>query len=348
MKTTDEIYAELKSDFESASGLTLSDGGDMSLRFLALAAQLYTLYCEAEYVMTQTVPQTATGENLDSFAELRGLTRTAATKATGTLKFTAASGVAASVPKGTRCKGDNGSEYVTVEAGSISVENGCCELAAEAVVGGADGNAAANSVRLMMLAPEGVVSCTNPLAFSGGKDAESDASLRRRVLESYKSMINGGSAAHYKALAMTVPNVVAANVIPKNRGVGTVDVVIATHENAQTASAVNAVQSLLDENREVCVDVKVKAPISAAIAVEATVKAKSGYVASTVADEVKTALQNYFCAELLGCDITRAELSKVIYSVDGVQNYTLTQPAEDVETAANELPIIGMLSVTGV
>ncbi len=348
MKTTDEIYAELKSDFEEASGLTLCDGGDMSLRFLALAAQLYTLYCEAEYVMTQTAPQTATGENLDSFAELRGLTRTPATKATGTLRFTAASGVSASVPKGTRCKGDNGTEYVTLEAGSISSETGYCELAAEATVGGVAGNAAANGIRLMMLAPEGVVSCTNPTAFTGGKDAEDDASLRRRVLESYKSMINGGSAAYYRTLAMTVPSVVAANVIPKNRGVGTVDVVIATDENSPSESTVSAVQSLLDENREVCVDVKVKAPIRVPIAVEASVKAKTGYVASTVADKVKTAVQNYFCAELLGCDITRAELSKVIYSVDGVQNYTLTQPAEDIETAANELPIIGTIGVTGV
>ncbi|MBS7365964.1 MAG: hypothetical protein KIG31_05170 [Oscillospiraceae bacterium] len=65
MKTTEEIYAALKENFESASGLALNDGGDMALRFMALAAQLESLYYEADFVATLGMPQTASGGNLD-------------------------------------------------------------------------------------------------------------------------------------------------------------------------------------------------------------------------------------------------------------------------------------------
>ena len=33
--------------------------------------------------------------------------------------------------------------------------------------------------------PVGIRACTNPEAFSGGDDAESDEALRRRLLDSY-------------------------------------------------------------------------------------------------------------------------------------------------------------------
>ena len=48
--------------------------------------------------------------------------------------------------------------------------------------------------------PIGVVQCTNPAAFSGGCDAESDEALRGRVLASYQRLPNGANAAYYLSL----------------------------------------------------------------------------------------------------------------------------------------------------
>ena len=97
MKTTEEIYAALKENFESASGLALNDGGDMALRFMALAAQLESLYYEADFVATQGMPQTASGGNLDYFASLKGLSRVPAKKATGKITFYGADGVTTTI-----------------------------------------------------------------------------------------------------------------------------------------------------------------------------------------------------------------------------------------------------------
>ena len=50
----------------------------------------------------------------------------------------------------------------------------------------------------MMLPPVGVKSCKNTVPFFGGKDAESDEELRKRVLMSYKTVINGGNKEYYR------------------------------------------------------------------------------------------------------------------------------------------------------
>ena len=45
-------------------------------------------------------------------------------------------------------------------------------------------------------------------------------------------------------------------------------------------------------------------------------------------------------------DVLRAALGAVIYGVDGVANYNIAVPAADVTAAADELPVLGTLTVT--
>lgn len=347
MKTTEEIYAALKENFESASGLALNDGGDMALRFMALAAQLESLYYEADFVATQGMPQTASGGNLDYFASLKGLSRVPAKKATGKITFYGADGVTTTIEKGTRCLGNNGMEYVTTEEKRLTAASGSCTVAAEATVAGDAGCIAIGGIVTMMLPPVGVKSCKNTVPFFGGKDAESDEELRKRVLMSYKTVINGGNKEYYRQLAMSVDSIVAAQVIPKERGAGTVDVIVSTHEYMPASATVAEVQTLMDENREVCTDVLVRRPQTVPIGVAATVTAKAGQSQKLICDNVKIELQKYFVGERLGRDVLRSELEEIIASVSGVASYVLTQPEEDFLIDPNELPVIGAITVTG-
>ena len=315
MKTTEEIYAALKENFESASGFALNDGGDMALRFMALAAQLESLYYEADFVATQGMPQTASGGNLDYFASLKGLSRVPAKKATGKITFYGADGVTTTIEKGTRCLGNNGMEYVTIEEKRLTAASGSCTVAAEATVAGDAGCIAIGGIVTMMLPPVGVKSCKNTVPFFGGKDAESDEELRKRVLMSYKTVINGGNKEYYRQLAMSVDSIVAAQVIPKKRGAGTVDVIVSTHEYMPASATVAEVQALMDENREVCTDVLVRTPQTVPIGVAATVTAKAGQSQKLICDNVKIALQKYFVGERLGRDVLRSELEEIIASV---------------------------------
>ena len=59
---------------------------------------------------------------------------------------------------------------------------------------GAAGNAAAGRIALMSPYPAGIQRCTNPAAFTGGRDREGDESLRARVLGSFRRLPNVANA----------------------------------------------------------------------------------------------------------------------------------------------------------
>ena len=63
--TVEELYGQMVDTFQRETGLALAGDGDMAVRLYAVAAQLYALYVQADWVGRQCFPQTATGEALD-------------------------------------------------------------------------------------------------------------------------------------------------------------------------------------------------------------------------------------------------------------------------------------------
>ena len=87
MKTTEEIYQSLLAAFAQRAGFTPEADCDLAVRLYAAAAELQALDIQGEWVLDQSFPQTAQGVYLDYHAQMRGIARTAATKAVGTLRF---------------------------------------------------------------------------------------------------------------------------------------------------------------------------------------------------------------------------------------------------------------------
>jgi uncharacterized phage protein gp47/JayE len=348
MKTTEQIYEEMKELYARRTGLYIDDGGDMALRLYAAAAQLYSLWVQADYVDRQAYPQTATGEHLDYHAQLRGLERGAATHAQGTIRFETSEVRTAdlTVPAGTRCMTAAGAEFITTAAAVIPAGSLHCQAAARAAEAGSAGNVPIESILYMALAPVGVTSCWNPEKFTGGADAEDDDALRARVIASYRKLPNGANVAYYEAQAMDVDGVAAVSVIPKNRGLGTVDVVIAAEGGTPTQDMIRAVQDRLDAQREICVDIQVLAPEAVTVNVSAAIDCESGYAYADVSEAVEAAVEAYFTGARLGKDLLRAELGNLIFHVKGVKNYSIALPAADVAIDADQLPVLGTLAVS--
>ena len=348
MKTTETIYEEMKEAFSEAAGLVVTPGGDMAIRLYAAAAQLASLWQQAEWTRRQCFPQTATGEDLEKHAALRGLSRGQAVYAEGSITFSigTARGSAFSIDAGVTCTTAAGTAFVTTGAGSIPAGETTCTVPARAVQAGADGNVPAGSIVFLTLPPTGVVSCINGAAFTGGADEEDDEALRSRILASYRTLPNGANRAWYESAVRSIEGVAAVQVLPCERGAGTVDVVFSTPEGLPEADLVAEVQAKLSAVREICVDVQVSAPSGVSVDVEASVAARDGYDAAAVRADVESALRGYFSGERLGSDVLRAELGRCIYEVQGVANYELTEPASDVSIDADELPRLGTLTVS--
>ena len=348
MKEWTEIYEQLRGTFAQRAGFVPSEGCDSAVRLYALAAELQSLLMQADWVLDQSFPQTAQGTYLDYHAETRGITRGAAEKAAGVIRFAAADKVTAACPieKGTVCMTAEGVRFETTEDAAIAVGSQWADVPAQAVEAGAGGNVIAGTVTLLSAMPVGVVQCTNPTAFSGGCDAESDEALRGRVLASYQRLPNGANAAYYEQEAMRYPGVAAAKAVGRARGIGTVNVVIATHAGVPDAALLAAVETDLQKKREIAVDVKVLAPAVETVAVTAALKAAPGYTFAEAKAGAQSALEALFTGELLGKSVTTARLLTLLCGVEGVENVHLTAPAADVAVGSTELPMLGTVTIS--
>ena len=348
MKEWTEIYEQMRGTFAQRAGFVPSEGCDSAVRLYALAAELQSLLMQADWVLDQSFPQTAQGTYLDYHAETRGIMRGAAEKAAGVIRFAAADKVTAACPieKGTVCMTAEGVRFETTEDAAIAVGSQWADVPAQAVEAGAGGNVIAGTVTLLSAMPVGVVQCTNPAAFSGGCDAESDETLRGRVLASYQRLPNGANAAYYEQEAMRYPGVAAAKAVGRARGIGTVNVVIATHAGVPDAALLAAVETDLQKKREIAVDVKVLAPAVETVAVTAALKAAPGYTFAEAKAGAQSALEALFTGGLLGKSVTTARLLTLLCGVEGVENVHLTAPAADVAVGSTELPMLGTVTIS--
>jgi len=348
MKTVEEIYQSLLEAFQERAGFALSDSCDLAVRLYAAAAELQALSIQADWVLDQSFPQTAQGVYLDYHAAARGLSRIPAVKAKGALRFLVDSAGAADriINLGTVCMTETGVRFQTAQEGVLKAGELYVDVPAEAVEAGASGNAAAGAVCLLTACPIGITACANPDAFLGGCEAEGDEALRARILESYRRLPNGANAAWYETTAMSHDGVTAAKAVGRARGIGTVDVYIASAAGVPEKALVAEVQKDLSARREIAVDVRVKAPAAQTVNVSVKVKAASGAAFPDVQAAVENALAGYFNGRRLGKGVLLAELGRLIFSVEGVENYHILSPTADLAANDTALPVLGTLAVS--
>lgn len=347
MKTIDEIYQQMLSCFGERTGLEPREGCDLSARLYTLAAQVYALYVQADWVVRQAFPQTAEGEFLDRHAQLRSLERKPAVAAEGSVRFTAGevSTAPRDIPAGTVCMTAGLIRFETVGDAVLPAGEKTVDVPIRALEPGRSGNVSAGSILSMAVAPMGIARCTNPSPCTGGADAEGDGALRARVLESFKRLPNGANSAFYQQGALSFDQVVAAAVIPRPRGVGSVDVIPATLSGQPGQELLEDMKAYFDRRREIAVDLQVKAPRTVTVNVAVQVERLEGWDGAQVLAGVEEAIRGWFTGERLGQRILRARLGELVYHCDGVANYSVTAPAADVAVEVDQLPLLGTLRV---
>lgn len=346
MKTMDEIYQEMARTYVQRTGMELGSC-DTAVRLYALAAQVYALYVQGDWVARQAFPQTAEGEYLDRHAALRGLERKTGTHAKGVVRFENSTAAAQdrTIPAGTVCMTAGLVRFETVEqavlpAGALSVD-----VAVRAVEPGTAGNVSAETITAMAVAPLGVSSCRNPEACFGGEDVEEDEALRERVLATFKRLPNGANAAYYQQQALSFDQVAQAAVVPRPRGVGTVDVVVSTPAGLPDQALLEEMTAYFEQRREIAVDVQVRAPETVTVDVAVQVAAGENADPAQVKQTVEEALKGWFTGHRLGEKVLRVRLGDLVYQCQGVENYVISAPAADVAVEADQLPVLGTLTV---
>ena len=165
------------------------------------------------------------------------------------------------------------------------------------------------------------------------------------MLATFQRLANGANSAFYRQAALSFDGVAAVTVLPRNRGVGTVDIVPAAQGGVPGQDLLDALQDHFDRVREIACDVKVLAPTAQTVDVSVELWAQEGRSFEEVAGAVRDALEDWFNGERLGRPLPRAQLISLIYAVDGVANCRLAAPAEDLPLSSVILPVLGALDV---
>lgn len=346
MKTTEEIFQEMLDSFARRTGLEIQGGCDLAARLYAVAAQVYSLLVQGEWTVRQCFPQTAEGAYLERHAQLRGLERKQAAYAQGVVRFFAgqSTGVDRTVGQGTVCMTAGLVRFETTREAVLAAGASYVDVPVRALEPGSQGNILAGAIVSMAVAPVGVRSCTNPEAFAGGGDTETDEELRERVMDTFQRLPNGANAAFYEQGALSFEQVAAAAVIPRSRGKGTVDVIAATLEGAPDQALLEEMQAYFQSRREIAVDVQVRAPALLPVNVTVKVKARSGQRQETL-EQVEERLRGWFTGKRLGQGVLLAQLGALVYGCPGVENYQITVPGADIPVTREQLPVLSTLKV---
>ena len=228
-----------------------------------------------------------------------------------------------------------------IEAGSVGL---VCHV--EATQPGEGGNADIGEVTVLVTPIAGIERVTNEAAMFGGFDEETDELLRKRIIDSFINISNGTNKAYYIKSAMDVDGVCAAGVIPRNRGVGTVDVFIMSPDGEPSESLINTVEERLSELREVNVDIQVGSLTKQNVDVFLYLQVKKGYSFNTVKNAVIQSINNYFAQLNAGENFYRSSVAEFITHTEGVDNfYFIDSRTSDVYISPDHIAWPGLIFV---
>lgn len=300
---------------------------------------------------------------LDLLASGAGLTRKAATAASGVLKITGVEGT--TFPIGFRfCTPSTAIapnvEFEAIESATIDSSGGAT-VRVSCIETGTTGNVPANCVTLMSEPIGGVATITNESPITGGTETETDDALRARIIEKDRNNESSfvGCDADYKRWAKEVDGVGTAIVVPEwlGAGTGTVKLII-MDANGQpaTSTLTDAVYDhiIAPDNPD-----ERLAPIGAiltvttcsavSISVTGEVMLEEGATIEAVKAAFEERLKAYFEEAKAEGSVRYTRVSSVLSETPGVLDYepiTINGAVVNVPITVDDYPTIGTTTLT--
>lgn len=366
------LIAAAKADMAAALGvgalLRQSPEAAMALVQAALADGLYGYL---DWIARMSVPFTARGEFLEAWAALRGVTRNAATAATGTWTGTG-SPVGAVLPAGTSFARADGVRYVST-AGGVVNGLGAVSVPLQAVEPGAAGNCDVGTLISLGSAVSGInATGAWSASLTPGAEQELDDDLFTRTMAAFANPPQGGAGADYVGWATDVSGVTRAWVAPNGAGAGTVVVYVmlddvraggggfptgtdgvATLESRAVAATGDqlAVADAIFPLRPVTALVYVAAPTATAVnpqVADLNDPSLEAAVTTAMADMLrqKAGVGGAIFPSTSSATIYPSDFDAAIAAVPGVTRFTLVSPSAPITAAAGHIHTLGTPTYT--
>lgn len=339
-KTIEDVRDGMVADYEEymtkATGQTVTLPRSSPLRGVLYAAtlQIYQAFQYIDRAGKQSLLKYSYSDFLDNLGLLKGVTRSPATAAVTTLRFTvsAVRQVATAIPKGTRVSAGGSIYFATDEYEEIPAGGSTVDVPATCTDAGTEGNdLAAGDLTTMVDPLPYVASVVNTTATEGGTDVESDDDLAERIYLAPGAYSTAGPEDgylfHAKQFNPSIGDVVATS----NQAAGTVDIVfIMADGKTPGTEMINGLKEYLSgRTRRPMTDlVNVSAPAEVTYTVDLTYYINRSDSARAVAiqEAVQTAVADYLTWQrTIGRDINPSKLVALVMAA-GAKRVTVTAP----------------------
>ncbi len=338
-----ELIARIQADMDSR----LDGQPWLRRRLLAILARMeggvaHGLYGYLDWLARQIMPDTAETEHLERWASIWGITRRAATQAAGYAAFSGEDGAA--IPTGTEVQSPSGQIYMTLA--DAWIEDGTARAAIEAVEAGPDGNAS-DATPLQLTIPVAGVQARAAASgnITGGAAAETDASLRTRLLSRIRTLPSGGAARDYVTWTLEVAGVTRAWCYPGEMGRGSVTVRFMmddAYENGiPQPEDVQRVADHLDGLRPVTADVYVVAPVPEPVNLDLRISPDNPRLRVVVAEAVWAVLRR---DAVPGGTVVISRLNEAISGAEGEEDHVLLSPTQNIQIPTGKIAVPGSIT----
>lgn len=339
-----------KSDLESrlASGDPRLPANVLYDLSAAIVGAINELHLHLDYNARQVVPDLADEEHLGRYAGWKGIPKTPAAAATGSIDVTGTDGF--DVPALTVWQRSDGVQY-EVDS-TVTIAGGVASVPVTALSTGQITNADAG-VKLTLVSPLPGVNGTATVdanTLSGGADVEKLEPWRLRIRKRDREGQAGGSLTDLENWALEVSGVTRAWAFDQWLGLGTAGVFFVRDNDADLipdASEVQTVQDYIDARRPgatkgVTVIAPVKAPQDMTIAIRPNTAAVQAAVTAELDDMFLRVAQPE--DKLGGGIVTLSDVRDAIKHAAGLDDYNLVSPTIDIAPANGNIAQTGVIT----
>lgn len=320
-----DILSTMENAYKEKTGFIPDEYSDQGIKIRILAGELFNFSSQLDFLERQMFPTTATGKYLDYHCAERGVTRKQGVKANGSVTFTmdAPQDDNVQIPKGTviSTSGENPLRFVTRNYGYIPAGKMSVSLSIESETVGKKYNVPAKTIVTLVSQVPNIYSVSNASAIRGGEDIETDEELRNRLMYIYKHHNNGTNIAFYKSLAESMDGVYSAGVVPRNRGVGTVDIYISKKGEKADTDLISKVQTIMSKEREVNVSTTVYSASPAYVNIGIKLELESGYSFSSVKSQCEKLLKDYVAGLGVGGSFYLSKVAQQVQGIEGIKRF---------------------------
>ncbi|KKM75427.1 hypothetical protein LCGC14_1390340 [marine sediment metagenome] len=260
------------------------------------------------------------------------------------------------IPIGTLVATADGTQFETTAVGTIQNGNqDSNSVSISATEEGTESNVPANTITVVVTPVNGVESVDNSASTTGGLDEETDESFVKR----FREFIEGLGQSSENGLitgAKLVTGIRSASTIEHFPPSSSYNVSVYVDDGAGNAPAALIAAALLKLEGEgtasnpgykaAGINIQVLAPSKVTQDVTVVITDDGTLAEITMTYNIEQAISNYINNLVLGDDIIKNSLVKVIMAVSGVSDISLTTPASNVTINPNQIARTGTMTVT--